>query len=164
MGKYSSGLFKPHRMGIGKGRSAPVSMGRPTTPDPALKGKYNGNCNREACQGPGATWVNLWRPNEFYCRGCARMIEEANRAEGYEAFKVARAVFNGATMDDGAIVGVERNGSLIQWNAETHRVYTGSETLVEFGTANLTNDEFARLHPAYLLEVAKNALQRRDGL
>ena len=43
------------------------------THDPALKGKFDGNCNRRACQAPGATW---WNPNTraYYCHDCASKI------------------------------------------------------------------------------------------
>jgi hypothetical protein len=41
--------------------------------DPALKGKFGGNCNRTACQVPGADW---WNPNTnaYYCCDCAVLI------------------------------------------------------------------------------------------
>jgi len=41
--------------------------------DPALKGKQNGNCNRQACQQAGATWFNQGT-EAFYCRACAKRI------------------------------------------------------------------------------------------
>lgn len=43
------------------------------THDPALKGVFNGNCNREACQLPGATWYNL-STRAYYCGKCATEI------------------------------------------------------------------------------------------
>ena len=44
-----------------------------TKPDPALKGKHGGNCNREACQKPGATWYNQ-STLAYYCGECAHAI------------------------------------------------------------------------------------------
>ena len=42
--------------------------------NPALKGKKNGNCNRTACQAPGAVFYNKGT-RAYYCRRCAEMIQ-----------------------------------------------------------------------------------------
>jgi len=48
------------------------------TPDPKLKGVEGGNCNRTACQQPGAIWYNTGT-RAYYCRNCAITIQrEAN--------------------------------------------------------------------------------------
>lgn len=48
-----------------------------------LKGKYGGNCNRTACQQPGAVWWNS-STRAFYCQSCARKINEFSvKADGY---------------------------------------------------------------------------------
>ncbi len=41
--------------------------------DPALKGAKGGNCNRQACQKPGATWFNKGT-DKYYCPDCATLI------------------------------------------------------------------------------------------
>jgi hypothetical protein len=41
--------------------------------DPVLKGVKDGNCNRQACQQPGATWYNSGT-YKYYCKACASMI------------------------------------------------------------------------------------------
>lgn len=41
--------------------------------DPALKGVYGGNCNRQACQQPNATWYNKGS-YKYYCQKCAHLI------------------------------------------------------------------------------------------
>lgn len=41
--------------------------------DPALKGVKDGNCNRTACQRPGASWYNRVT-QAWYCPHCARLI------------------------------------------------------------------------------------------
>jgi len=41
-----------------------------TKPD---KGQYQGSCNREACQAPGANYFNL-STRRYYCGRCARDI------------------------------------------------------------------------------------------
>ena len=46
-------------------------------PDPKLKGKYLGNCNRTACQKPGAVFYNH-STREHYCPKCARLINDVN--------------------------------------------------------------------------------------
>jgi hypothetical protein len=38
-----------------------------------LKGARDGNCNRTACQKPGATWWNTGT-RAYYCPSCAHMI------------------------------------------------------------------------------------------
>jgi len=50
-------------------------------PDPSLKGKRGGNCNREACQRPGATWFNKTM-NAYYCPSCAERINEVPQPDG----------------------------------------------------------------------------------
>lgn len=37
------------------------------------KGMKDGNCNREACQKPGATWYNRGS-YRYYCAACAKAI------------------------------------------------------------------------------------------
>jgi len=47
------------------------------------KGKWNGSCNRSACQRPGATWFNT-STRAYYCEPCARDISRfAKRADGF---------------------------------------------------------------------------------
>ena len=45
------------------------------TPEKGLK---NGNCNRQACQMPGATWYNHVM-NAWYCPACARAINQSSK-------------------------------------------------------------------------------------
>jgi hypothetical protein len=42
-----------------------------------MKGLYNGNCNRTACQQPGAIYFNHSTEN-YYCAACAAIINEGN--------------------------------------------------------------------------------------
>lgn len=56
-----------------------------STPDPELKGKYGGNCNRTACQKPGAVWYNH-STREHYCSSCASTLNEVNRADAMRMF------------------------------------------------------------------------------
>ena len=44
-------------------------------PDPELKGVEGGNCNRTACQQPGAVWYNS-STRKYYCRNCAITIQQ----------------------------------------------------------------------------------------
>lgn len=64
----------PYRVSWGGSLSA-ITRAVMDGPDPALKGKLNGNCNREACQRPGATWFNT-STRAYYCRRCARDIND----------------------------------------------------------------------------------------
>lgn len=50
-----------------------------------LKGVFNGNCNREACQSPGATFYNF-STERYYCQSCARLINDANRTQAMELY------------------------------------------------------------------------------
>lgn len=63
-----------------------------TTPDPALKGKKNGNCNRQACQRPVATDYNV-ATDAYYCEPCGRRINremtEEDRATALRAYGVS---------------------------------------------------------------------------
>lgn len=49
------------------------------------KGTKHGNCNRSACQKPGATWYNH-STQAWYCLKCAGQINEANQVEALELF------------------------------------------------------------------------------
>jgi hypothetical protein len=42
---------------------------------------------------------------------------------------------------DGLIVGMERDGQVIQYNAETQDLYACGERVEEFGINNVTNEE-----------------------
>ncbi len=46
-------------------------------PHKADKGQFNGSCNREVCQEPGAVWFN-WGTSKFYCVECAHFINGMN--------------------------------------------------------------------------------------
>lgn len=47
-----------------------------------LKGKRNGNCNRTACQAPGAFWWNRGS-HSWYCTDCALMLSRANNHDEF---------------------------------------------------------------------------------
>jgi len=46
--------------------------------NPELKGVKGGNCNREACQKPGAVWFNH-STHAYYCPSCAELLNNVNR-------------------------------------------------------------------------------------
>lgn len=54
-------------------------------PDPALKGVYGGNCNRVACQKPGAGFYNH-STRKYYCGRCADMINAHNHDDSFRLF------------------------------------------------------------------------------
>lgn len=47
-------------------------------PNPAHKGVFGKNCNRQACQQPGATWWNIGT-YKYYCASCAHLINQGAR-------------------------------------------------------------------------------------
>lgn len=51
-------------------------MPTPEVTKAALKGIQGGNCNRQACQQPGADWYNP-TTRAYYCAPCARLLDEA---------------------------------------------------------------------------------------
>lgn len=50
----------------------------PVARDPKLKGIAGGNCNRTACQSPGAVFVHRFNGPLYYCYSCAHDINVAN--------------------------------------------------------------------------------------
>ena len=46
-----------------------------------------------------------------------------------------------STYYDGQILGLDTDGTLIQWNADTGTTYSCSETPAEFGIEFMTEDE-----------------------
>lgn len=67
-------------------------------PNPALKGVRNGNCNRTACQKPGAVYFSVWVHGAYYCQACARLINDANRSEARSMYGVENCVFRISTL------------------------------------------------------------------
>lgn len=53
-------------------------FGDPAQPEKPDKGKFNGSCNRRACQQPDATWINHGN-NLFYCGPCGVELNRWNR-------------------------------------------------------------------------------------
>jgi len=66
-------------------KKAAQELSKDETPDPSLKGKYEGNCNRTVCQKPGAVWYNH-STREHYCSSCASTLNEVNRADAMRMF------------------------------------------------------------------------------
>lgn len=52
---------------------------------PRLKGMKNGNCNRTACQKPGAVYYNH-STEKYYCAECATMINDMNRTDAIRLY------------------------------------------------------------------------------
>jgi hypothetical protein len=50
-----------------------------------MKGLFNGNCNRTACQKPEATWYNH-STKAYYCAECANLINLHNRPDAMRLF------------------------------------------------------------------------------
>lgn len=52
-----------------------------------LKGVKDGNCNRTACQKPGATWFNH-STRKWYCPECAQTLnnDSYNKFDAYRLF------------------------------------------------------------------------------
>ena len=65
-------------------------------PDPALKGKKDGNCNVTACQQPGATWYNK-STQKYYCTKCADQINSCNMLESVKMYGTALCINHGET-------------------------------------------------------------------
>lgn len=74
-----------------------------------MKGLYKGNCNRTACQQPGAIYFNH-STEKYYCAACAELINQANpeayKMYGHEVCTVWRHI--GAEPKDKQITGIVR--------------------------------------------------------
>jgi hypothetical protein len=72
-----------------------IEQGRAAAEKAALKGKFDGNCNRTACQTPirGLNWWNVGT-RAYYCQRCADLINEwpAQRGEALICFAVEEPV------------------------------------------------------------------------
>lgn len=106
--------------------------------DPKLKGIYNGNCNRTACQKPGARYVSLFVRNAFYCADCASLINKANEADCMTMYGVCKGVINTDRLKDSEVVGRTRchNGhTLYVWSENEKWInQKHSETKVDVGS------------------------------
>ena len=49
--------------------------------------------------------------------------------------------------EDGEILGIDRDGFLLQWNADDLEIYNSAETVEEFGEANIRPHEWDRIRP-----------------
>lgn len=72
------------------GKQVARAMGvrdEPPTPDPRLKGVRYGNCNRTACQRPGA---NGWHTgtHAWYCPDCTYEINRVNRVDALRLYGI----------------------------------------------------------------------------
>lgn len=113
MGNYTDDLFKKNRRKPGPPSfsvSPPrVNMdamkmlyGKPTLksePDPALKGKRGGNCNRTACQKPDAIYWHTGT-HAWYCVQCKEEINHLNRADAMRMYGMPRLIVDPQTMTD----------------------------------------------------------------
>jgi len=60
-----------------------------------MKGEKGGNCNRTACQKPMTeeeSYYSVWT-RAYYCRQCARDINDANRGDARAMYGVDDCVF-----------------------------------------------------------------------
>jgi hypothetical protein len=133
------------------------------TPDPALKGKRNGNCNREACQLPGAIGYN-YSTRAWYCPRCTKLINEATRHDSMRLYGVEKLVIIPEQLSDedrvklymrhidipkpyhdGEVLGLDKDGHVIQWDAQGLVTYNSGETVEAFDPANLSDDEKKRV-------------------
>jgi len=56
-------------------------MNKSNSPDPALKGKKGGNCNRTDCQKPHALFYNPYT-YAWYCEECAKVLNKVFASQG----------------------------------------------------------------------------------
>jgi len=49
------------------------------------KGDLNDECNRTVCKNINATFYN-YSTRQFYCKDCAKLINEANRADAMRMY------------------------------------------------------------------------------
>lgn len=99
MGKYSRNLFTTGRRDAMRGLYSTEAPKAPAKPDPNLKGKRGGNCNRTACQAPGAFAWSL-NNHAYYCDDCARMLnwEPVNQKYWHDRYGIKRFVFRPETL------------------------------------------------------------------
>lgn len=65
-----------------------------SAPDTLMKGVVNGNCNRTACQQPGAVWLNE-STRAYYCRNCAITIQQEENNWAFRAKTAPMELFKG---------------------------------------------------------------------
>lgn len=82
----------------------------------------------------------------------ASMLDELSRWAASSAGQANALKMHGNvdTYTDGEVVGVDADGSLVQWNAETGEAYNSGETPESFGAHNLSDMERARLQQAVI--------------
>lgn len=92
MGNYSDSLF------TGRNRAFYEARGRAAKPAD-LKGVRGGNCNRTACQKPGA---NYWHTGTraWYCVECTREINRVNRADAMGLYGIPYLIACPQTISD----------------------------------------------------------------
>lgn len=66
--------------------------------DPKLKGQKDGNCNRDDCQKPGATYYNF-STRKWYCPECAKKINRHLYFEAHEMFGHDLCLYNPDTTE-----------------------------------------------------------------
>lgn len=92
MGRYSDNLFR--KSGRPHPRSnvhVPRYHAHGPNANPKLKGMRGGNCNRTACQAPGA---DFWHTGTraWYCSACMREINRANRDDAMALYGIPKLI------------------------------------------------------------------------
>lgn len=64
-----------------------------------MKGEKGGNCNRTACQSPGAYWYNH-STLKYYCERCARMLNNANHDDAQRLIGHDLCTYEGENHED----------------------------------------------------------------
>ncbi len=129
MGDYSRRLEL--RLNGAKSGGAPRRSARmpesPVIKQKPGKGVRGENCNRTACQGPGATWYNFGSL-AWYCRHCADLINRESRrmGEGNILFHLSHSFVLRDREDAGRAWSVEKK----EWvTDESYSVFTLDERL-----------------------------------
>ena len=90
MGRYTDMLRKRLRNPLPTQTVTAITEGLAAREKAVLKGQFDGNCNRTACQAPlvrhgiGENWWNS-STQAYYCTSCARLLNrESQRFEAIE--------------------------------------------------------------------------------
>lgn len=103
MGNFSDRIFDRSRKRLNTPASFTVSTPRlhgrvnrvdhsvRPSPDPKLKGVRGGNCNRTACQLPGADYWHTGT-HAWYCVHCTSDINHLNRADAMNLYGIPKLI------------------------------------------------------------------------
>jgi hypothetical protein len=116
------------------------------------KGMMAGSCNRTACQAPQSAFYYNKSTQKFYCASCAKLINDANRADAMRLYNSELCVKIYAPIDvydDGTVLIASYNDTNVRY-------------CIDMSTASLDTDRYLMVHHGEYMDFENPKLVQPD--